>query len=153
MSPRRTDPGEKRRSDYESYKYNKLDERLQTLVAQQRFLSLDHLGDFADLALRPAIDEPPDDKPSDASETKKKRGGKRDDVGWPLDRKKRLHAITEIVRRWEQKQRYVETWKPWEHEPAWVRINEVGLRNLGLPWNEIPFPEERKRLLPTGHAY
>src|SRR6266496_1508711 len=81
------------------------------------------------------------------------RGGKRDDVGWPRDRKKRLHAIAELVRKWEKKQGYVETWKAWEDMPLWVRINEAGLRNLGLDWNEIPFPEKRKRLLPTAHAY
>lgn len=149
-SPRRAQPGEKRRSDYGSYEYTQRDERLQMIVAQQRFLSLDHLGDFADPALRPAIDQT---SAPDEEGVKKKRGGKRDHIEWPLDRKKRLHAIAELVRRWERKQGYVEIWKPWEHEPAWVRMTEAGLRNLGLPWNEIPFPEKRKRLLPSGHAY
>ena len=118
------------------------------IVAQQGMISLDHLADFADPTLRPAIDEPIDE-----SGIKKPRGGKRDDVEWPIDRKKRLHAITELVRKWEKKQCYVETWKPWDHLPAWVRVNEAGLRNLGLPWPEVPFPEKRKRLLTTGHAY
>jgi hypothetical protein len=143
---------DKRRSDYGSYEYSERDERLQLIVAQQTFISLDHLADFADHPLlRPAIDEPRDDKTK--SKGKQPRGGKRDDVGWPLDRRKRLHALAEIVRRWERKQGYVETWKPWEHEPAWVRMNEAGLRNLGLPWNEIVFPEKRKRLLSRGHPY
>jgi hypothetical protein len=141
-------PAEPRRSDYGRFEYTLRDERLQTIVAQQRFLSLDLLADFADPELRPAIDEP-----KEASNTKKKRGGKRDDIGWPLDRKKRLHAITELVRRWEKKQGYVETWKPWEHECAWVRMNAAGLLNLGLPWSEIPFPDQRKRLLTSSHAY
>lgn len=141
-------PLEKRRSDYGSYDYTLRDERLQMIVAQQGFLSLDQLADFADPELRPAIDEPLDEQG-----IKKPRGGKRDDVEWPIDRKKRLHAITELVRRWEQKQGYVEIWKPYDHLPAWVRMNEAGLRNLGLSWPEVPFPEKRKRLLTTGHAY
>ncbi len=147
-SIRRSLPEEKHRSDYKSFDYTLRDERLQMIVAQQGIISLDHLADFADPALRPATDEPIDE-----SGTKKPRGGKRDDVEWPIDRKKRLHAITELVRKWEKKQGYVETWKPWDHLPAWVRVNEAGLRTLGLPWNEVPFPDKRKRLLTTGHAY
>ncbi len=148
MASIRQSPEEKRRSDYGSYDYTLRDNRLQLIVAQQRFVCLDHLGDFADPALQPAIDEPADELSS-----QKKRGGKRKDTAWPRDRKKRLHAIAELVRKWEKKQGFVETWKPWDHEPAWVRINEAGLRNLGIDWNEIPFPEQRKRLLPSGHAY
>jgi len=147
-SIRRSLPEEKRRSDYKSFDYTLRDERLQMIVAQQGIISLDHLADFADPALRPAIDEPLDE-----SGIKKPRGGKRDDVEWPIDRKKRLHAIAELVRKWEKKQGYVETWKPWDHLPTWVRVNEAGLRNLGLSWPEVPFPEKRKRLLTTGHAY
>jgi hypothetical protein len=149
-SPARQSLSDTRRSDYGTYDYTERDERLQLIVAQQTFISLDLLADFADPELRPAIDEPRDET---KGKSKKPRGGKRDDVGWPLDRRKRLHAIAEIVRRWERKQGYVEIWKPWEHEPAWVRMNEAGLRNLGLPWNEIPFPEKRKRLLSSGHPY
>jgi len=141
-------PSEKRRSDFGQYEYTERDERLQLIVAQQRFLCLDHLADFADPLLRPAVDEAPDQ-----SGSKKQRGGKRDDIGWPRDRKKRLHAISEQVRKWEQKQGYAQTWRPWEHEPRWVRMNEAGLRNLGLSWNEVSFPEKRKRLLPTAHTY
>lgn len=148
MAGTRQSPVDLRRSDYGSFEYTLRDERLQMIVAQQRYISLDHLADFADAHLRPAIDEPEDE-----SGVKKKRGGKRDTVGWPLDRKKRLHAMTELVRKWERKQGYVETWKPWEHQCAWVRMNGAGLLNLGLPWSEIPFPEERKRLLISGHAY
>jgi hypothetical protein len=148
MAGTRQAPAEPRRSDYGRFEYTLRDERLQTIVAQQRFLSLDLLADFADPALRPAIDEP-----EEPSGTKKKRGGKRDDIGWPLDRKKRLHAIAELVRKWEKKQGYVETWKPWEHECAWVRMNGAGLLNLGLLWSEVPFPEQRKRLLTSSHAY
>ncbi len=144
---------EQRRSDYGSYEYTRRDHRLQLIVAQQTFLCLDHLADFADPELRPATNEPPEAPPEGQPAPKKPRGGKRDDVGWPRDRKKRLHAIAELVRKWEKKQGYVETWKAWEDMPLWVRINEAGLRNLGLDWNEIPFPEKRKRLLPTAHAY
>lgn len=139
---------EPRRSDFGSFEYTLRDGRLQLIVAEQRFLSLDHLADFADPDLLPAIDEP-----KEQATAKKQRGGKRDHLSWPRERKKRLHAITELVRKWERKQGYVESWKPWEHEPAWVRMNEAGLRNLGLPWNEVPFPEKRKRLLSTGHTY
>lgn len=154
MTRGRSQPqSEKRRSDFGSYEYTLRDEQLQLIVAQQRFLSLDHLADFADPELRPAIDEPKKEQSKEQPKVKKPRGGKRKDVGWPLDRKKRLHAIAELARKWEKKQGYIEIWKPWEHLPAWVRVNAAGLRNLGLPWNEVPFPEKRKRLLPTGHTY
>jgi hypothetical protein len=46
-----------------------------------------------------------------------------------------------------------QTWKPWDEEVTWVRATEAGLRNLGLDWNEIPFPEDRKRLSIGSHTY
>jgi hypothetical protein len=111
-----------------------------------KFLTLEQLGQFLAPALEPAIFETPKQKISE----KKPRGGKRDNIPWPREYHKRLHATAEIVRRWEHRMGYVETWKPWTPGPTWVRVNEAGLRNLNLIWNEIFFPQ-RKKLTPNGH--
>jgi hypothetical protein len=39
---------------------------------------------------------------------------------------------------------FAETWQPFASQPKWVRITEVGLFELGLPWYEIPFPERER---------
>ncbi len=114
-----------------------------------KFVPFDLLGQYLAPDLSPAIDEPPDDSP----DSPKPRGGSRKDIPWPHDRKKRLHATTELVRRWEKKMGYAESWRPWAHEPAWARINQAGLRALGLDWNEIPFPEDHRRLSINSHLY
>jgi hypothetical protein len=137
------------RSDYGSYDYTQRDDRGLRFVAQQKFVSFDHLGQYFAPSLKPALDE----SPLETENLPGKRGGKRDNVPWPLDSNKRLHAVAEIVRRWEKKMGFAETWKPWVHEPSWVRITAAGLRSLGLNWNELLFPEDRRRLSLTSHTY
>jgi hypothetical protein len=110
-----------------------------------KFVPLDQLGQWLTPNLEPAIDEP--------AQPKGRRGGRRIDTPWPLDRKRRLHATAELVRRWEKKMDYAETWKPWDEEVTWVRVTEAGLRTLGLDWHEISFPDDRKRLSIGGHTY
>jgi hypothetical protein len=144
-SPTREDT---RRSDWGSYDYTERDDRGLLLLAQMKFVPYDLLGQWLAPGLASAIDEPPDE-----TADKKQRGGKRDDVPWPLDRKKRLHATAELVRRWDEKMDFARRWKPWKHEPAWARITEAGLRNLGLDWPEIEFPEDRHRLTLASHTY
>ncbi len=146
---RRSQPlADKRRSDWGSYDYTKRDDRGLLFIAEMKFVPYDLLGQWLAPDLAPAIDEPRDE-----TEGKKKRGGKRDDVPWPLDRKKRLHATAELVRRWDEKMGFARHWKPWEHEPTWARITAAGLRNLGLDWPEIEFPEDHHRLTFTSHTY
>lgn len=136
---------EPRRSDQGSYKYTYRDETGLRLTAEMKYMPLDLLGQWLAPHLSPALEEP--------AHPKGTHGGKRDDLGWPQDAKKRLHATTELVRRWVEKMHYADLWKPWDEEVAWVRITEAGLRNLGLDWNEIPWPDDRTRLLRSGHDY
>lgn len=140
------------RSDWGSYEYTPRDDRGLLLVAEMKFVPYDLLGQWLAPDLAPPIDEPRDETKSE-TKGKKQRGGKRDDVPWPLDRKKRLHAAAELVRRWDEKMDFARRWKPWEHEPTWARINQAGLRNLGLDWPEIEFPTDRHRLTLASHTY
>ena len=140
------------RSDWGSYEYTPRDDRGQLFVADMKFVPYDLLGQWLAPDLEPAIDEPRDETKGE-TKSKKQRGGKRDDVPWPLDRKKRLHAIAELVRRWDTKMDFARRWKPWEHEPTWARITAAGLRNLGLDWPEIEFPEDRHWLTLASHTY
>jgi len=136
-----------RRADWGSYEYTARDDQGLRFVAQQKFVSFDHLGQVLAPDLEPALDDFPTEEYLPGP-----RGGKRDDLPWPRERAKRLHALAEIVRRWEKKMGYAETWKPWAHEQTWVRVTAAGLRALGLAWNEIPFPEDRRRLTLSSHT-
>lgn len=136
------------RSDWGSYEYTLRDDKGLLFVAEMKFVPYDLLGQWLAPKLAPAIDEPRDE-----TESKKKRGGKRKDIPWPLDRKKRLHDTAELVRRWDEKMHFARRWKPWKHELTWVRITEAGLRNLGLDWPEIDFPTDPHKLTLASHTY
>lgn len=137
-----------RRADCDSFAYTVRDDVGLRFVAQQKFVSVDHLGQFLAPDLEPALDDSPAEERLPGP-----RGGKRDDAPWPRERQKRLHAVAELVRRWEQKMGYAQTWKPWAHELTWVRVTAAGLRALGLDWNDTPFPEDRHRLTLGSHTY
>jgi hypothetical protein len=144
-----TSAGDRRRSDFGGYEYTERDDLGLRLVAEMKFLPFDLLGQFLAPDLEPAL-HMNRKKPS----AKMQHGGKRHHLGWPREYQKRLHATTELVRRWEKKMGYAETWKPWATGPTWVRITAAGLANLGLPWREIPFPQKRERLnTPNSHTY
>ena len=140
------------RSDWGSFEYTERDDRGLLFIAEMKFVPYDLLGQWLAPNLAPAIDVPRDKTQSKTKE-KKPRGGKRDDVPWPLDHKKRLHATAELVRRWDEKMDFARRWKPWEHEPTWARISAAGLSNLGLDWPEIEFPQDRHWLTLTSHTY
>lgn len=140
------------RSDWGSYEYTPRDDKGLLLIAEMKFVPYDLLGQWLAPDLTPATLEPRDEM-KDEAKGKKPRGGKRDDVPWPLDRKKRLHATAELVRRWDEKMDFARRWKPWEHEPTWARISAAGLRNLGLDWPEIEFPQDRHWLTLASHTY
>src|SRR5260370_30582444 len=74
------------RSDWGSYEYTPRDDRGLLLVAEMKFVPYDLLGQWLAPGLASAMDEPRDVTKSE-TKGKKQRGGKRDDVPWPLDRK------------------------------------------------------------------
>jgi hypothetical protein len=149
-STRRPQPSSDRhRSDYGCFEYTERDDLGLLVLAEMKFVPFDLLGQYLDPDLSPAVDGAFDDGAGEL----KRRGGSRKDAAWPRDRKKRLNATAELVRRWEKKMGYAERWKPWSREPAWARVNQAGLRTLGLDWNEIPFPDDHKRLSINSHFY
>src|SRR5436190_8851069 len=107
-SPMPQSVGEKRRSDFGNFGYTKRDHEGLLLVASMKFVRFDHLGQFLAPGLEPATEER-----GSEPHKKKQRGGKRDHLPWPADYQRRLHATAELVRRWEKKMGYAETWKPW----------------------------------------
>jgi hypothetical protein len=149
-STQRPQPSSDRhRSDYGCFEYTERDDLGLLVLAEMKFVPFDLLGQYLAPDLSPAVDGACDDGASEL----KRRGGSRKDAPWPRDRKKRLNATAELVRRWEKKMGYAERWKPWAHEPAWARVNQASLRTLGLDWNDIPFPDEHKRLSINSHIY
>ncbi len=140
------------RSDWGTFEYTLRDDKGLLLIAEMKFVPYDLLGQWLDPDLAPAIDELRNEEQS-KTKGKKPRGGKRKGVPWPRDCKKRLHATAELVRRWDEKMHFARRWKPWEHEPAWARISAAGLRNLGLDWPEIEFPEDPHKLTLASHTY
>ncbi|GCE15327.1 hypothetical protein [Tengunoibacter tsumagoiensis] len=139
---------EKHRSDKGSYKYTSRDHKALLFVAQQKFVCFDQLGQFLAPDLSPATEIP-----HSSEEGAPLHGGRRSHLHWPQDRRKRIHAVAELARRWQNKMGFVDVWQPWSHEPPWLRITQSGLLNLGLDWNELPFPEDRNRLTLTSHTY
>lgn len=94
----------------------------------------------------PAIDVPPEERQV------YQHGGDRSSIGWPHDRQRRLHATAQLVTRWEQDHGLVEIYQPLAGDPYWVRVTARALRQLGLPWNETFFPEEKEYLAPGCHT-
>ena len=132
-----------RRSDYGSYKVTDRDWEGLSLAADMKFVRFDTLGEYWAPGFETANNE------SQTLEAKDERlrnhGGRRINLPWPRESRKRLSAVAQVVSRWEHKMGFAETWQPFAWQPKWVRITELGLFELGLPWAEIPFPE-RDRL-------
>jgi hypothetical protein len=112
-------------------------------VAEMKFVRFDTLGEYWAPGFEIA------NKESQTLEAKDERlrnhGGRRINLPWPRESRKRLSAVAQVVSRWEHKMGFAETWQPFASQAKWVRITELGLFELGLPWAEIPFPE-RDRL-------
>ena len=132
-----------RRSDYGTFKVTDRDWDGSLFVAEMKFVRYDTLGEYLAPGFEPANDtsQTLDEK----DEWPRHHGGKRTGIPWPGESRKRLNAVAQVVNRWERKMGFAETWQPFASQPKWVRITEEGLRELGLPWAEIPFPE-RERL-------
>jgi len=132
-----------RRSDYGSYKVTNRDWDGFRFVAEMKFVRFDTLAEYWAPGFEPANDE--SHTLADHDEWPRHHGGKRTDMPWPTVNRKRLSAVAQVVNRWERKMGFAETWQPFASQPKWVRITGEGLWELGLPWDEIPFPE-RERL-------
>ena len=132
-----------RRSDYGTYKVTNRDWDGLRFVAEMKFVRFDTLGEYLAPGFQPANDR---SQTLDGQDTwTRHHGGKRTDMPWPSEYRKRLNAVAQVVSRWEHKMGFAETWQPFASQAKWVRITELGLFELGLPWAEIPFPE-RDRL-------
>lgn len=109
-------------------------------TADQKAVSYIHLAQYFAPNFEPALDYPPardDDKRLIA------RGGNRRNAPWPLDRKARIHAVSQIVDKW-WKNGWVWKERPHLERPKWVWVNEAGLRRLGLEYIDAHFFEEEE---------
>src|SRR5437879_4875297 len=107
MSYKKQKSGQKpRRSDYDTWKKTGRDQDGLLLVAEQKFLRLDTLGEWWAPGYAPAIDGPKSPKESLEQATssnpsgKSARGGNRMATPWPSDKRHRMMATQRIVSRW-----------------------------------------------------
>ena len=171
MSPRRRspeppEPEEVRRADFGSYLLTPRDKAGLLFTGEQKYARYDTLGQrFAEgytpatnvlpLGLRRTREQKEADEAqakeaafngltsenSETSDVRPKRGGYRGIIPWPSDYRKRIHAVGSIVDRWEKKMGFAKTWRPALDQPKWVTLTEAGLRYLGLPYEEVDWPD------------
>jgi hypothetical protein len=161
--PRKASLVEKHRSDYRTWKKTSRDEDGMLLVAQQKFVRLDTLGERFAPNFEPMIEAVPKKEEATAdgnSPEKRKRGGKRTGLPWPRDRRHRMMAVGRIANHWVDPMGFAEIWQPYADQPAWVRLTQSGLEELHLDvdengdpyWTELPWPE-MKKLRDDGKEY
>jgi hypothetical protein len=114
-------------------------------AAEQTFVTEEQIAQWLAPGYEPACDLPLEERESYT------HGGNRMTIGWPRDRQRRLHAVAQLVSRWENDHYLVETYQPLAGWSRWVRVTELALRQLGLPWKETPFPIEKDYLAPGCH--
>ncbi len=114
-----------------------------TFMADMKATSYTHIGQFIAPNFEPAIDEPSDPA------KKNRRGGNQRHAPWPLDRHKRVKAVSQLVDRWEDAG-LVQSERPWLDRPKWAWVTMAGLRRLGLPYNNAQFCEDEEEL---NHLY
>jgi hypothetical protein len=148
---------QKHRSDYRTWKKTERDQDGMFLVAQQKLMRLDTLGEW----FAPGYESMVESQPAQNGEQvqangsqpiKKQRGGKRTGTPWPRDRRHRMMAVERIVNRWVDPMGFADVWQPWASQPPWVRITQRGLEELHLDvdgqgdpyWTELPWPEDKK---------
>lgn len=136
----------KKRRDAGRKKVTLRDWQALRFIAEQTFVTMEHVGQWLAPGYEPALDLPPEELPT------YQHGGDRRSLGWPRDQRRRLHATAQLVARWEHDHGLVETYQPLMGEPYWVRVTALALRQLGLPWNETPFPEEKAYLVRGCHT-
>lgn len=154
------EPEEVRRADFGSFLFTPRDTIGLRFVGEQKYVRYDALGQlFADgyapatnvlpLGLRRTREQKeqelskPASSEEEVSKEKPSRGGDRGLLSWPTDYRKRIHAVGSIVdTRWVKKMGYAKTWRPALDQPKWVTLTEAALRRLGLPYEEVDWPEE-----------
>jgi hypothetical protein len=127
----------RRRSDYGTFKITPTDRKALPFVAEQRFVRYDTLGEWLAPGHEPAIFEK-----HTATATGTGRGGKRSGLPWPRDYYKRLAAVARLVDQHWVPMGLAESVRPFSDQPRWVKLTDIGLRTLGLPWAESDFPED-----------
>ena len=109
-----------RRSDYGTYKVTNRDWDGLRFVAEMKFVRFDTLGEYLAPGFQPANDR---SQTLDGQDTwTRHHGGKRTDMPWPSEYRKRLNAVAQVVSRWEHKMGFAETWQPFASQAKWVRI-------------------------------
>lgn len=100
---------------------------------------LDQLAQFSAPDLSPAIHDEPRKRrdPADPPLPPKPRGGLR--TTWPQGRHARILAQMQRVNHWIELG-YAEKLRPYRDQPLWVVVTLEGLRWLGLPFTDVPFP-------------
>ena len=140
-------PEEQHRSDFGSFKITPRDRKGLLITAEQKFMRADSLGEYFAPDNEPACEEPEQtEDDADNAQQRQGRGGRRTGLPWPRDPKKRLAATLPIIYRWQDKMHLAEIWQRFAGQPPWVRLNQAGLIALGLPWAEIPFPQNWDKL-------
>ena len=112
-------------------------------IAEMKAVSYTHIAQYIAPNCEPAIDEPLD------PDRKRGRGGNQRNAPWPRDRRKRIKAVSQLVDKWEDAG-LVQSERPWLDRPMWAWVTVVGLRRLGLPYNEAHFYEDEEELV---HLY
>lgn len=136
----------KKRRDAGRKKLTERDWRGLHFVAEQTFVTTGQIAQWLAPGCEPAVDIPPDER------QRYRHGGDRSTIGWPIDRQRRLHAVAQLVTRWEYDHGLVEMYQPLTGWAYWVRVTALALRQLGLPWSETFFPEEKEYLAPGCHT-
>ncbi len=127
----------KRRRDAGSRRLQTRDRDVLRFGAEQTFVRFDTLGEYLAPDYAPAIAEPTPEQLADPTPSAKRP--------WPSDVRHRLMAVSRLMRKLED-WGSVETIQPWADQPAWYRVTSAGLRELGLEWEEVLFPEGYEKL-------
>jgi hypothetical protein len=135
--------GHKRRSDKGTWQKTTRDVDAWRLLAQQKYVRMDTLGEWLAPGHAKASEPPSMQEPQS-------HGGNRQQVPWPSDPRHRMMAVQRIVARWEHRIGVVESWQPYKDQPAWVRLNQRGLEELHLDWPEILWPVDERWLRDDG---
>ena len=122
----------KRRRDAGSRRLSTRDRDILRFAAEQTFVRFDSLGEYLAPDYAPALDQPTAEQLADTTPPVKRT--------WPPDLRHRMMAVSRLMRKLEGRG-YVEVIKPWSDQPAWYRTTGAGLREIGLDWEEIPFPD------------
>lgn len=125
------DSNQKQRSDKGSWQKTTRDVDAWWLLAQQKYVRMDTLGEWFALAYAKA-------QKQELSQGKQ--------VPWPTDHRHRMMATQRLVARWQQRIGVVDIWQPYKDQPAWVRLNQRGLEELHLNWPEILWPVDERWL-------